>query len=132
MEFTTEENGAKVVINAAPLADAFKLKASVEKALLAKGLDIVKIADGDIVSAFMALDSSEEVYQAMFDCLKKSTYNNQKITLETFEPEDARKDLYDVFFYCLKVNVYPFFKGVLSRFGIRLEKITSEGNPQSK
>mgnify|MGYP004568317085 CR=1 FL=1 len=119
MEFVTEENKAKVIINAAPLQDAFRLKAVIQKALLNNGIKIEDIKENDIFNILMALDSSEEVFNAMFDCLKKSSYNGIKITKETFEPEETRGDLYEVFFYCLKVNIYPFLRSLCSRFGIQ-------------
>lgn len=128
MEFTTSENKAKVIINAAPLQDAFKLKSSIQKALLNNGIKLEETLDKDVFQLFMALDSSEEVFEGIFKCLQKSSYNGIKITKETFEPEEARGDMYEVFFYCLKVNIYPFFKPLLSRFGIQLEKVTQEEN----
>lgn len=129
MEFTTEENQAKVILNAAPLEDAFRLKAALQKALLSQNINLQELTDGDLFKVMLALDSSPEVYNCMFDCLKKSSYNGIKITRETFEPEETRGDLYEVFFYCLKVNVYPFFKSLLSRFGIRFGK---NGNIQKQ
>lgn len=121
MEFTTEGNGAKVILNPASLQDAFKLKSEIEKALIANGIKLEEAIDNDIFSLVLALDSSETVFDLMFKCMEKSSYNGVKITKETFEPEDARGDLYEVFFYCLKVNIYPFFKGLLSRLNIRFE-----------
>ncbi|MBQ0113345.1 MAG: hypothetical protein KBT03_09470 [Bacteroidales bacterium] len=121
MEFQTKENGAKVVINPCSLFDAFKLKSEIQKALLKNNIKIEEVFEKDIVSLFLALDSSEEIFKCMFACLKKSTYNDIKITEEVFEKEDARGDLYEVFFACLKVNIYPFFKPLLSQLGIQLE-----------
>lgn len=128
MEYTSTETGAKVIINAAPLQDAFKLKSDIQKALLANGIKMETAMEGDVINLLMAIDSSEDVFNGLFRCLAKSSYNGVKITPEVFENEEARGDLYEVFFYCLKVNVYPFFKPLLSRFGIQLEKVKPETN----
>lgn len=129
MEFETKETGAKVVLNPCSLVDAFKLKSAIQKSLLANNLNLAKVLNEDVTQLFMALDSSEEVFNCMFDCLKKSTYNGVKITYETFEQEDARQDMYEVFFQCLKVNIYPFFKPLLSQLGINL-KVPEFGESQ--
>lgn len=121
MEFTTESTGTKVVINPCSFQDAFRLKAAIQKALLKGNVSIEKALEEDITSLILAIDSDEEIMERMFDCLKKSTYDGIKITKETFEEEAARGDLYDIFFQCLKVNIYPFFKPLLSRFGIELK-----------
>jgi hypothetical protein len=122
MEFTTKSN-IKVILNPASLDKAFKLKSLVEKALLKQGIKIFDVlAQGDITyedlfNLAMAIDSDIDVFEACFECMDKSIYNNVKITKEVFEDESARGDLYEVLFYCLKVNVYPFFRHLLSSFG---------------
>lgn len=123
MEFTTK-SGVKVVLNPASLDKAFKLKALVEKALLKQDIKIVDILEQgeilyeDLFNLAMAIDSDIEVFDACFECMDKSIYNDLKITKAVFEDESARGDLYEVLFYCLKVNVYPFFRHLLSSFGI--------------
>lgn len=123
MEFTTK-SGAKVVLNPASLDKAFKLKALVEKALLKQDIKIVDILEQgeilyeDLFNLAMAIDADIEVFDACFDCMDKSIYNDIKITKAVFEDESARGDLYEVLFYCLKVNIYPFFRHLLSSFGI--------------
>lgn len=123
MEFTTKGNNVKVVINPAGLDKAFKLKSVVEKAILKQGIKLVDVLSEESISyeqlfnLAMAIDSDVEVFDACFDCMEKSIYNNIKITKDVFEDETARGDLYEVLFYCLKVNVYPFFKHLLSSLG---------------
>jgi hypothetical protein len=123
MEFTTKSN-VKVVLNPASLDKAFKLKSLVEKSLLKQGIKISdllgkgEISYEDIFSLAMAIDSDVDVFDACFDCMDKSIYNDVKITKAVFEDETARGDLYEVLFYCLKVNVYPFFRHLLSSLGI--------------
>ena len=123
MEFTTK-GGKKVVLNPASLDKAFKLKALVEKALFKQNINVMDILDKeeiffeDLFNIAMAIDSDIEVFDACFECMDKSIYDNIKITKAVFEDEEARGDLYEVLFYCLKVNVYPFFRHLLSSFGI--------------
>lgn len=123
MEFTTKSN-VKVVLNPTSLDKAFKLKSLVEKALLKQGIKIFDILEKgdisyeDLFNLAMAVDSDVEVFDACFECMDKSIYKDVKITKDVFEDESARGDLYEVLFYCLKVNVYPFFKHLLSSFGI--------------
>lgn len=123
MEFTTKSN-VKVVLNPASLDKAFKLKALVEKALLKQGIKLFdvlgegEITYEDLFNMAMAVDSDIDVFDACFECMEKSIYNNIKISKDVFEDEAARGDLYEVLFYCLKVNVYPFFRHLLSSFGI--------------
>lgn len=121
MEFTTENTGVKVVINPCSFQEAFRLKSAIQKALLKSGVSLETALEQDITSLILAIDSDEEIMERMFDCLRKSTYDGIKITKDTFEDESARGDLYDIFFQCLKVNIYPFFKPLLSRFGIELK-----------
>lgn len=129
MEFTTKETKAKVVLNPCSLMDAFKLKSKIQKALLENNISIETALNQDLGQVLMALDSSEEIFLAMFECLKKSTYNDVRITQETFEQDEAKGDLYEIFFNCLKVNIYPFFKPLLSQFGIQL-KVPMVGESQ--
>lgn len=135
MEFTSK-SGIKVVLNPASLDKAFKLKALVEKALLKQGINVFdvlgqsEISYEDLFNLAMVIDSDIEVFDACFECMDKSIYNNLKITKEVFEDESARGDLYEVLFYCLKVNVYPFFRHLLSSFAIN--KNTAENGESLK
>ena len=119
MEFTTK-GGAKVKLEIASLDKAFKLKSLVEKALLKQGLNVSDIlSKGDITyedlfQLALAVDSDPDVFNACFECMDKSIYNDIAIKKNVFEDEVARADLYEVLFYCLKVNVYPFFRNLLS------------------
>lgn len=125
MEFTTKSN-VKVVLNPSSLNKAFKLKALVEKAILKNGIKISDILSQDQITVeelfnlAMIIDSDVDVFDACFECMEKSIYNDVKITKAVFEDESARADLYEVLFYCLKVNVYPFFRNLLSSFGINM------------
>ncbi len=128
MEYKSENTGARIVINPCSLIEAFKLKSKIQKALLDKGMNIEKLMEQDLLSIICALDSSEEVFECLFECLKRSQYNDVAIKPEVFDDVKAREDLYDIFFNCLKVNLYPFFKKTLSRLGIQLDSVNLKGN----
>lgn len=132
MEFVTKATGAKVVLNPCSLVEAFRLKSKIQKALLENGIKLEQALEEDLSQIIMALDSSEDVFNSLFECLRKSTYNNVRITPEVFESLEAREDLYEIFFYCLKVNIYPFLKPLLSQFGIQLKVPEFGESPKSK
>lgn len=132
MEYKSEATGAKIVINPCSLIEAFKLKSKIQKALLDKGMNIERLMEQDIFSIVCALDSDEDVFECMFECLKKSQYNGVGIKPDVFDDVKAREDLYDIFFNCLKVNLYPFFKKLLLKLDIHLETEDLKGNLKQK
>lgn len=112
-------SGAKVVINVADFEDTIALKNSiVREASKNVALDAISLSSDIARLAVLAatVDSSPEVYAAIWPCLSRCTYNGEKITKKTFEPVEARKDYYDILIECVKVNVSPFFESVLSKF----------------
>ena len=132
MEYKSEATGARIVINPCSLIEAFKLKSKIQKALLDKGMNIEKLMEQDILTIICALDSSEEVVECLFECLKRSLYNDNAIKPEVFDDVTAREDLYDIFFNCLKVNLYTFFNKILSKLEIQLEPEDLKGNLKQK
>jgi hypothetical protein len=103
MEFRTA-NGVEVKINMADFITSMKL--------------IKSGAIDSIVQAILAADSSVEVEGALFKCLERCLYGNNKITRDTFEPVEAREDYYEIVIACLKVNLLPFFKPLLSKLDV--------------
>lgn len=80
--------------------------------LLAKGdlpLDTLK----SLVCQFLASDAVED---ALWECMKVCQYGPQgqteKITPESFEPEDAREDYLPVAWEVMVLNLAPFFKSL--------------------
>lgn len=133
MEFTIEESGAKVVINECSLEQAFKLKSTIQKELLKQKVEIKDIdfeSIEEVIKLLMAIDSSQEVFDCLFECLKKSSYNGIGIKKDTFDTPDKWGDLYEIFFYCMKVNIYPFYKNLLSKYK-RLGTEMQESNQES-
>ena len=119
-------SGAKVVINTAPFKDVMALKSAIGKELanssfnlpLDMSLKNLKDVDFDIAAfgkLILLVDSSEEVNKHLFSCLARCLRNDEKITLNTFEIEDARQDYYEIVISCLKVNLSPFLKALISQ-----------------
>lgn len=119
MSEITVPSGSKVVINVGGFEDTIALKNAIIREASKNGAlgslnfssDISKLA-----SLAALVDSSPEVYAAIWPCLSRCTYDGEKITKKTFEPVEARKDFYDIVIECVKVNVTPFFESVLSKF----------------
>jgi hypothetical protein len=74
----------------------------------------------DLVCSAVA---SDKIESCIWDCIKKSLYNDLKITKDTFEPVDARQDYYVVLFEVAKENLAPFTKSLSAQFGDILKKI---------
>jgi hypothetical protein len=134
MEFKTE-SGAEVVINMADFIDASRLRVAVLGAIKESGVEISKVdiekllsgvkedmgaavksgALDSLLDMVISLDCSEKVNNEIFNCLKRSTYNSEKITRDTFNELEARGDYYHIVIMCLKVNLAPFFKTLFSK-----------------
>jgi hypothetical protein len=113
-EFTTK-NGATIIINEAPFADAIALKNAAERAIKSTGVNL-KLDDNieSLIGIVLALDSDDEVFKKVFKCLERSLCNKQKITLDIFEESAMRENYYEIIVACLEVNLLPFFKALFS------------------
>lgn len=136
MKEFTASSGASVQIGVAGWEATMRLKNAAFRELAKVGLDIkgMKLSkDMDIsglISAFLAVESSPEVYEALWPCLEKSLYNSKKITKNTFEPEEARQDYYEILLEFLKVNFTPFLPKVALKLSAE-EKTTLTGIQKS-
>ena len=135
MEFKAP-SGAKVIINPADFKDAMALKSAIAGEIAKSNIDIdlsnlSKDSDvTDIVKLFMILDSSINVYDAVFKCLVRCTHNGEKITELTFDDVNNRQDYYEIMFHCIKENLSPFLGGLrlrLSTFMLSISKVKDEG-----
>lgn len=132
-------NNVKAVIELASMREALHLKRVVFKELSKAGIDLdgllslkgqnLKDLDtndmnlNSLVSAVFSIIGSEELDNALIECLSRSRYNREKITLETFEDEKAREDYYEVLMKCAEINLTPFFKGLVSTCNQVMEKV---------
>lgn len=120
MEYKSEVTGARIVINPCSFMEAFKLKSVLQRALISTGINIEEAFDEDLIKFIFSLDSSEEVMLCLFECLKRSQYNDVAIKPDVFDDLKAREDLYDIFFNCIKINLGPFLQSLLSKLGINV------------
>lgn len=110
-------SGAELVIQLAPFADADRLNKAVAKELKALKIDAqMELEDPNFIKDLVcAAISSDEIMAALWVCFKRCTYNGQKISVDSFEPEEARGDYYPACREVLVGNCLPFFKSLLSQ-----------------
>jgi hypothetical protein len=132
MDFKTQ-NGVSVMIAPADFKDVMGLKSAIAKELSGSnfsytgGFNLDKDIDfADFAKLALLIDSSPLVYDKIFTCLARCTYDGQRITESTFEDIKAREDYYEIVIACLKENLAPFFKGLLSRLSPLLAKIQNQ------
>jgi hypothetical protein len=128
MEFTTENEKAKVVINCATIADVKALKKALlvelqkyntglkiesnGADLLNRNIDVTGLLDF-AKNVLIGIDISDEIETALIPCLKICTWNNFKITPTLFdEHPEARNDIYEIYYACMEANLRPFFKSL--------------------
>lgn len=115
MKEITLPSGAKLKITLSPFA--------VSKALYLAALEEIQLvkldANAEIESIFKDLFclgfSSKKIEAKLADCMKRVTYNDQHITEDTFEPENARQDYMAVQFEVALANILPFTKDLTAQ-----------------
>jgi len=76
--------------------------------------DLSKLSDanlqdlGGLADAVIDIVTSIEVEELIYKCMNRCTYNNERITRATFEPEDKRGDFLFVAWEVGRANVRPF------------------------
>lgn len=119
-------SGAKLKITPSSFAVSKELFQAVSEEL--KSLSISASTEIDInlfKDFFCAGLSSKKIEKCLWECMKKATYNDLKITEDTFEPVEAREDYLQVMFEVAKENITPFMKSLFASFGDILKKIPS-------
>lgn len=124
MKQITLPSGSILELDSAPFQEACRLRRIVAaelKAVSLSGLD----SDADIsLKALASLSgptlevlkgtvcqvlASEALESAVFSCAAKSLLNGQRITRDTFEPENMRQDYLPVAWEVVKHTLAPFF-----------------------
>lgn len=80
-----------------------------------ESVDLKKLGEKDIntfKTAILQLLGSDALEMAVFQCAEKCLLDGQKITRQTFEPEDMRPDFFPVAWEVIKYNLTPFFTGL--------------------
>lgn len=106
-------------VRPADFEDAMALKDAIGKEIAESKLDVKLDAIGDMMNQDIDLNgavsliaqfmSSKDIREALFKCLRRCTYNNEKITPEFFNNIENRKYYYPMAFECIKENIAPFF-----------------------
>lgn len=106
MEFETQ-SGATAVITAGSWKECMALWNAVQRQLVSSGGFTLNETMQNLA---MKVYTAPAVYDALSACLKRCTYNGQKITDDIFEDADARRDYYQIVTACLEENMRPFFE----------------------
>lgn len=139
-DFTTQNTGARVVINPAPYKTVVKLKKVLlqeiknnsiglkitgnDNSLLEKTIDFTGCIDF-IKDALIGAEISDDVNNAIFECLAFCTYQTtSKINEELFDriPE-SREDYYEIIVACIEENLKPFMKSLASEWSTLAPKL---------
>lgn len=96
MKEVTLPSGAILKIGRVPFDAANNLKKSVVGIM--KSIPFVKEREAlDLYKEHLcAIFSNEEIEQKLWVCMERCTYNDFKITKQTFDPDEARADFTDV------------------------------------
>lgn len=117
-------SGAKLKITPSSFAVAKELFQAVTEEL--KELNISATTEIDInlfKDLFCTGLSSKKIEKCLWECIKKATYNDLKITEDTFEPVEAREDYIQVMFEVAKENIAPFMKSLFASYADILKKM---------
>lgn len=103
----------RAVVNELKSADLGDIK-------LGADLDMVKLMQMDLPvnalkNVIFQLLGSTAIEQALADCMKGCQYQGEKITKDSFEPQDARPDFLPVAWEVMQFNLSPFFSGLTSK-----------------
>lgn len=119
-------SGAVLEMTLAPFLEGEKLfSATAEclKSVKADGLNTEDITASfdSLKNAVLACITSKDLKEALLVCLKRCTYNGQRITSwDIFEDINAREDYLSVCWEVVKFNLTPFTKNLFSKFSMSL------------
>lgn len=129
-------SGAELEMTLAPFLEGEKLFSATAECL--KPVKVDGLNTEDLTTSFESLKNavlscvtSRELKDSLLACLKRCTYNGQRITSwDIFEDIKAREDYLSVCWEVVKFNLTPFTKNLFSKFSMSLGGI--ETNPESK
>lgn len=129
-------SGAELEMTLAPFLEGerlFSATAECLKSVKMEGLntDDLSASFESLKSAVLSCITSKELKEALLACLKRCTYNGQRITSwDIFEDVKAREDYLSVCWEVVKFNLTPFTKSLFSKFSMSLG--VAKANPESK
>lgn len=118
MKEVTLPSGATLKITLAPFTQSRDLYQAFLEELKGLKIDPTEEVDASFIKDLgcVAL-TSKKVETALWTCMQRATYNDLKITLDTFEPEASRDDYFTVCLEVAKVNIQPFTKSLYAQYG---------------
>ena len=115
-------SGAELEITLAPFMEGERLFSATAECLksvkIDGNMDVENFASNinSMKDAFLSCLTSFDMKEAILACLKRCTYNKQRITsFEIFESVDARQDYLMVCWEVCKFNLAPFTKSLFSK-----------------
>ena len=129
-------SGAELEMTLAPFLEGEKLFSATAECLKTVKVDGLNTEDlttsfESLKNAVLSCVTSKELKDSLLACLKRCTYNGQRITSwDIFEDIKAREDYLSVCWEVVKFNLTPFTKNLFSKFSMSLGGI--ETNPESK
>lgn len=115
-------SGAELEITLAPFMEGERLFSATAECLksvkIDGNMDVENFASNinSMKDAFLSCLTSLDMKEAILACLKRCTYNKQRITsFEIFESVEARQDYLMVCWEVCKFNLAPFTKSLFSK-----------------
>lgn len=126
MKEITLHSGRELKINLAP----FAVSKALYQAFLEEAKDVrmdggIEVDIDLFKNLFCVAMSSKKIEACLWECMKRVTYNDFKITEETFEEEKAREDYIEVCLEVAKLNVAPFMKTLMQQYAPQLRALVS-------
>lgn len=112
-------SGAELEMTLAPFLEGRKLSKAIAKCLKEVNIDSnteIEANLNTLKDLFMECLTSQEVEDSILACLKRCTYNKQRITSwDIFEDVNARQDYIPVCWEVCKFNLAPFTKNLFAK-----------------
>lgn len=110
-------SGAMLRITIAPFEDARALYQSILDEVKALRLDPKSEIDVNLYKDLFCIGfSSKKIESCLDKCFQRVTYNNLKVTKDTWEDVEARQDYMQACIEVAKENILPFVKGLSAEY----------------
>ena len=122
-------SGAELEMTLAPFLEGERLLSAVSECVKDVKIDgNAEVEDftsniNGIKDIFINCLTSQKVKDAILACLKRCTYNGQRITSwDIFDDANAREDYFSVCWEVVKFNLTPFMKNLISKLSAITQK----------
>lgn len=126
MKQVTLQSGRELKLAPASFTESKALYQAVLREI--KTLDIAKDFTQEVnmfKEIFCAVLASKEIESCVMECMKKCTYQGHKLTIETFESEEAREDYTEICVEVAMLNIRPFTKSLFALFAKGAQLVAS-------